>query len=457
MIGAEIESAFRLRPTLQSLGFLPDWWEGESLFGWCSRFHALRGGNARVLGRLLFGREHACRLVDIPSGMGRFVEATGGLMGSVETVLRERTVLAAFWPFASDHTRGMLLDAANDVIGTPTVVVLGLRASRLNAEYSLRYCSACHQEGIAARGYATWQLAQQLPGVWWCPQHLQTLAQVSKRRAIWRKPGYDGNVLGDPIDEHEAKALTLMERLASAITKLDRVDERSLASVAIHRLRQLGIATSVARLNNNKLDNWLEASPIVGWMRRQGDLINMPGSRWAGHLLRGRSRSHPLKWQLLWTCAWQSETVEAAVQAFLDAAGGKVFTGDVQQMPLWLEKSNQAVGPGIPAEVEEAFYACQSMQAVARRLGVNIGAIKQWLADYPEFSEAWLRHLRQERLHLAVSRVHEAMKLNPAMSRSEMLKLCSTDVIWLNRNSPASLRSLLNQLPNKCGPQIELF
>lgn len=32
---------------------LPNWWDGVSLYGWCSRLYALRRGKARTLGRLL--------------------------------------------------------------------------------------------------------------------------------------------------------------------------------------------------------------------------------------------------------------------------------------------------------------------------------------------------------------------------------------------------------------------
>ena len=113
-----------------SLGHIPTWWEGESLYGWCSRVHTLEGRPNKSLGTILFGRSHACRNV---VGMDRFVAATGGRLGAVEDILRNRTVLAAYWPFADALTRENVVDAVTDVNGTSAAQMLGLPASRLGA------------------------------------------------------------------------------------------------------------------------------------------------------------------------------------------------------------------------------------------------------------------------------------------------------------------------------------
>lgn len=140
------------------LGFVAGWWEGESLYGWSSRMHALRGGNARTTGRLLYGREHACRVIDLPLGIGRLVQATRGQLGSAEEILRQHTVLASYWPFATETARRMVLDAAVDASGIPIPMALGLPASKLGADHPLRYCGACHREALARDGYSIWLL-----------------------------------------------------------------------------------------------------------------------------------------------------------------------------------------------------------------------------------------------------------------------------------------------------------
>ena len=121
-----------------SLAQVPTWWDGESLYGWCSRLHTLEGGKTADLGLLLFGRKHASRVVDLPVGLDRFVAATGGRLGGIEQILRTRTVIAAYWPFLDAMSRENIVEAAMDVKGTSVLQLLGLSASRLDSSHPLR-------------------------------------------------------------------------------------------------------------------------------------------------------------------------------------------------------------------------------------------------------------------------------------------------------------------------------
>lgn len=440
-----------------TLAHVPAWCEGESLYGWSARLHALRGGKARITGRLLFGREHACRAVEFPPGIGRLAQATGGALGSTEAILRERTVLAAYWPFCSSATRKMVLDAAMDVSGIPIPMALGLPASRLGADHPLRYCERCHQDALASEGYSTWLLRHQLPGAWWCTQHERPLAQVVGRRAVWRRPGRDADPLGEPQCPEERKALHTMALLAEAIARMEHVEEASLAAAAVHRLRQLGIATSAARLNAAKMAQWLQQAPLIRWMRRQGDRVRVPSGNWAVSLLRGRSRAHPLKWQILWTCAWQLDTAEAAVQAFSEAARNQRPFTPVDQTALWGEEEREPLRLPLPRRVEEAFDTHATMREVAQALGTNLGSVRQWLADYPALAQGWLTRVRADRLHRAVLGIESRMREQPHLGRTQLLKACSSEFNWLSRHAPATARALLDRVPTDRGSQRELF
>lgn len=419
--------------------------------------HALRGGNARTTGRLLYGREHACRVIDLPLGIGRLVQATRGQLGSAEEILRQHTVLASYWPFATETARRMVLDAAVDASGIPIPMALGLPASKLGADHPLRYCGACHREALARDGYSTWLLRHQLPGVWWCSVHEAALIQVPTRRAIWRKPGRDGMDLGAPADAEERKALQTMERLAAEIATLDHVNEGSLAASTVHRLRQIGIATSAARLNTVKMSQWLEASPLIRWMRRQGDFVHVLGGKWANNLLRGRTRGHPLKWQMLWTCAWQAATVDAAVRAFTEAAQNDQLLSEADQKALWPDLRPEPKRLPIPDSVATAFGKHCTLRDVALELGSNAGAVRQWLADYPALEARWLAQVREQRLKQAVGRIEACMRQDASINRTRLLKACNTDFNWLGRNAPATVRALLDRVPTDRGPQRDLF
>ena len=440
-----------------TLGFIPDWWDGESLYGWCARTHALRGGRSRSTGHLLFGREHASRVTDFLPGIGRLVEATRGQLGTAEEILRQRTVLASYWPFASKTTRRMVLDAATDVSGIPIPMALGLPASKLGADHPLRYCQACHREALASEGYSTWLLRHQLPGVWWCHRHEVPLAQVLKRRAIWHKPGADAVRLGPPLDAAERNALLIVQQLAMAIAALEQVNEDWLAATAVHRLRQIGIATSAARLNNVKMNEWLESSPLIRWMRRQGDLVHVLGGGWAIHLLRGRRRGHPLKWQILWACAWQADTVEAAVRAFVEASQSQQPLTKSEQAALWPDDGRQPLQLPLPASVSEAFNKHETMREVAEELGGTVGAVRQWMVDYPDLGNSWLIRIKEERMRRAVQRIEECMCQTPGITRTQLLNASNSEFNWLGRNAPAAARALLSRVPTDAGPQRSLF
>jgi hypothetical protein len=454
---SDFDSIASANTAMRPLGFLPTWWDGESLYGLCSRLHALRGDKNRELGRMLFGREHACRVIDIPSGLGRFMHVTEGKLGTPEEIIRGRTVAAAYWPFASDTTRHLLIQAATDALGVPIPMVLGLPAGRAGAFHPLRSCAECRREATTGNGYATWQLADQMPGVWWCPIHGRPLEQVNAVKAIWRKPGSDGVELGPPESAEEEHALHMMRALSSAIASSDRISSFGLASAVVGRLKNLAIAASAARLNVERLNKWLDNAPHVRWMKRQGASVVAPANNWAVPMIRGRSRSHPLKWMILWTSAWRSEDVGQAVEAFKFAAQGKAVQEQGAQFLLWPEDLGRATDSGVPAEVEDAFMSCQTIQGVAAMLGSSTNTVRQWLSDYPRFGRAWLERVRERRIQQARENLIRVMSANPEISRSELMRTCNTDFDWLSRHAPLTMRSMLNRLPARKGPQDELF
>jgi hypothetical protein len=437
-----------------TLSHLPSWLPGDSLYGWCSRLHSLSHFRTRTLGSELFGREHAARMLNLPQGMGRFAIATRGLLGTSERILKERTVVGAYWPFATPTARQQILDAAADRLGIPISVALGLLASRVGADHPLRYCQTCCRQDTAESGAPTWKVRHQLPGVWWCLEHNEALHQVSGR-AIWHKPGRDGLQLGSPACAGERQALVLMTKLARLIPGFDRIAVESLSGVLVHRLRELGVTTSSARLNQSRLDDWLEQSDVMTWMRRQGDSVSSPSGQWAVKMIRGRTHPHPLKWLILWVCAWQGEEHDSVVRLFQSAANGCGPLSNTGQMDLIATEAPPL--PAVPQAVEDAVMASRSMSEAAGRLNGNLGAVRQWFSEYPSLKDAWLRQQRQVRLEQASDRVTSAIVANPLLTRSELLRQCSASVEYLRVHKPASLRELLNRIPSRTDPQGHLF
>lgn len=123
-----------------------------------------------------------------------------------------------------------------------------------------------------------------------------------------------------------------------------------------------------------------------------------------------RARSHPLKWQMLWTCALQSESPEAATQAFIAASQNNLVLSDDAQAELWQIQSSGEVRHLLPRSVQAAFDQHATLRAVADELGATIGVVRQWLADYPELADSWLKRVKQEQLQRAVTVIERCLK-----------------------------------------------
>ena len=128
-----------------------------------------------------------------------------------------------------------------------------------------------------------------------------------------------------------------------------------------------------------------------------------------------------------------------------------------RQRRLWSESAGENLASDLPAEVEVAFLRASTMREAATELNSNLGAVRQWLSDFPDFAQQWLAHVREQRFSKAKAHVEKLIAAKPTITRAELIKECHTDVEWLARQAPASLRSLLNRLPAKRGPQGELF
>ena len=86
----------------QSLAFLPSWLDDETLYSWAGRFHVLQGRcSEKETGFTLFGRCHAARLHEIPTGAAHFVAFTRGKLGLLPEIIQRRTVLIEMRPFMS--------------------------------------------------------------------------------------------------------------------------------------------------------------------------------------------------------------------------------------------------------------------------------------------------------------------------------------------------------------------
>lgn len=441
----------------REIACVPDWLPGESLYGWCSRYQNLWPGTTKDLGLLLFGRAHACRQRDLPHGMNRFQRASKGLLGTTEGILRERTVIGAYWPLIDEPTRKAVLAAASDATGVGVAVTLGLLASRLGATHALRWCPECLLDSRARYEQPTWLMDHQWPAAWVCLHHRVPLMQVHSERAQWLRPGAMPSRALSSANPGELPALDLAARLAQTLARREAVDQESLQVNCLERMRALGIAASRARLAADRIDRWFGSSAIGQWCNRHADQIQLPGGSWVRKLLRSRAVAHPTKWVVLWSALWEGDETNAALRAFERACDGHLAFEDEGQVKLWPDSLACTRASWPPDRVCAAFDEADTLREAAGRMGASAGAAKAWLADYPDFKERWFTSVRERRARLARMRIDEYLTENPSASRTNLLRDCHGDMSWLSRWNRFTWHRMLERIPHSRDPQQQLF
>lgn len=214
------------------------WLPDETLFSLCSRHHALsRNHRSATSCQQLFGHGSQGAAHDLPSRIGNFVEVTRGLLGDVDSIIRQRTVLPFYLPFASRVNEAEVFAAMAGTSIGGLKFQLGLLTSRFRANHPLKACIDCMAEDKGRWSTSYWRVQHQLPGVWVCLMHGRPLSQSSLKatgvgRLQWLLPDPSHLV---QIDVGAKEARTLVELAGSVIrlwslpkeTKLDPLDVSS--------------------------------------------------------------------------------------------------------------------------------------------------------------------------------------------------------------------------------------
>ena len=158
---------------------LPALADGETLYGWCGRFHNRAfSGNALTTSRLLFGSNYAALLHDFPAQLSAFVERTEGCLGSARKVALNHTLLGYFIPFL-DAPRGEGLLSEIAAGSVPDLKMrLGIPASGVGGYHPLRCCKECIEHDRRTVGWPLWHLAHQAPSALVCVWHQRPLVQT---------------------------------------------------------------------------------------------------------------------------------------------------------------------------------------------------------------------------------------------------------------------------------------
>ena len=164
----------RLFPEYQLLSWLPD----ETFFSLVSRHHQLWGHvTSAQTCQLIFGSARAGTHHDLPNSLGAFAQRTNALLGEVDSIARERTLLKFYAAFAPQSETENAVVCMSSTSVAHLKLRLGILTSRFRANHPLKACPQCVEQDLRETGWAYWHLKHQFPGVWMCTTHKQPLLQ----------------------------------------------------------------------------------------------------------------------------------------------------------------------------------------------------------------------------------------------------------------------------------------
>ncbi|WP_034296404.1 TnsD family Tn7-like transposition protein [Herbaspirillum sp. RV1423] len=309
---------------------IANWLPNETIFSMCSRYHKLSGNLlASTTCKQLFGHAQKGTAHDFPSRIDMFVQNTGGLLGTTDDIIRERTLLPFYLPFRSAvDEEAAFLAMAGSGIGSMKFQ-LGILTSRFGANHPLKACAECMEEDQKNFGTAYWHLSHQLPGIWICLAHEQPLMMASEKsngigRFLWLLPNQQVLTSIDcrQFCSRELAAAIKISQTAERLLSLQRgfhFDSRILVKTYHSALSKRGLLTNSGKLNNTEIG--AAYSMFAGELSHIPDFSNVTENpnAFGGLVLRllrnPRSGTHPLRHILL--ICWLFDTWGSFWDAYL--------------------------------------------------------------------------------------------------------------------------------------------
>lgn len=300
----------RLFPEYQLLSWLPD----ETFFSLASRHHQLWGHvTSAQTCQLIFGSARAGTHHDLPNSLGAFARRTNALLGEVDYIARERTLLKFYAAFAPPSEAENAVACMSSASVAHLKLRLGILTSRFRANHPLKACPQCMEQDLRETGWAYWHLKHQFPGVWMCTIHKRPLLQSALKangveRFQWLLPRLS-DLSPASVEPDETASCSVLLSLAELIEHLVQSAERQplllrkLHGVYRQELRARGWIAGVASLRTGQiatafLDYCEPLRRIPEFAALAEDEEGMATQ--LGRLLRPpRSGTHPLRHLLL--------------------------------------------------------------------------------------------------------------------------------------------------------------
>lgn len=450
---------------MTSPSFLPDLQADETIYSWCATAYAMSGWRtSEGWSRHVLASSHGVRQHDFPAYLPALLNGPCTDI-SGEHALRHHSLVGMFWPFVSSAFRQGLLGSESGssmVWRHPAQYVrriLLCHSRTLPWDSALRCCQACIEADQLSCGRAYWHVAHQWPVSRHCIKHRMPLTLAGVSRKSWQLPcsGGASQLLAEGDEFYEVSSV--VQRLAHAMSCLDKLDLKLVRQAAFQRLCALGVIHSTYSVRHERLDTWYLAQPISRWcLFAGGGLAQLASSDWLPKLLWRRTQDHPIRWIIAWAALdWPSP--EHAARALADSqrsepveVGGQWALFKTASPPNATTRMHPS-----PAAFEQALENETSYAGLIARLGVSRGDVVRWLEASPDARAAWRQRLQSLRLERAEADIRQFILQHPGTCRQELSEKVGAAMRLLRQHAPDILAQLLAAVPSRLDVQRSLF
>jgi hypothetical protein len=290
--------------------------------------------------------------------------------------------------FVRDHTTLAMRCMREPALGTAWPNTSAAARNHINWSSAMRptrigayFCAGCVHEDIDVHGMSFWRREQQLPGLYWCAKHDQTLRKVTAIDAFFNSPsrfiddyeGVDkvwvGRVRRNPsVDRFSAISSALLSRKQP-------LDEGVISRVARARAIELGLITHASAVAVYQVSEFVRRRFDTEWLS-----LVVPETADSAHAafcpqidpaVSGHPSRLPLNSYAL-VFAALFEDSDSAITALLNS--GQVAKAETPPKLVRFNPTDE--------EIRMAYIQCVgSHMEVAKRLGISLHTARRRLTE----------------------------------------------------------------------------
>lgn len=482
-----------------ALDCIPHAFAGETLYSWCARYHRLIGDtNPRATSRRLFGHPTAGLRPELPFHLGNFQENTQQRLGSLNDLLRQRTVFGFYAPFLPPKAIAEIVGHLAAGSSVAARARLGMSKDGQASRAPLRFCPECSKEQLATNTISWWQVEHLWPSVCVCNRHGQPLLHI--RDDLLERSS------ADYYQAHELDATQLIAPQDITASQLQLLTGLANWTKAIMGQRDSAFDDTVLRFSyllQAKRRGWISLDGSLrlkllqdAFLSRRASLASIPAFEFVarasgenggflGTLFRQYpGRRHPSKHIVLMDFLFEEPerflAAYAAAKAVIAVDGQqgahKLLTDSSRTLINLIESSEYSVSAaarkvGITAEealshlsrrtdvsrprrphvvgterenqLREMLNNGCNRREIADSLTLRPCFIKSYLADNPELRIRWqtVRRARERELHRA--QLLSALDAHPGLPIKAIRRLPQNGFQWLYKHDLEWLREIL--------------